>query len=146
MDAEFSIIHSIWPENAEAIRKLRKIVFIIEQGVDPKIEWDGRDHLCQHAIAITNAGEEIATGRILPTGHIGRIAVLANWRGKGVGSAILKKLMMIAEDGQFPKVYLNSQTHALAFYQRFGFITEGPFFMEAGILHQRMIYKPLTKP
>ena len=138
MATSFTIDQSVWPQNAELIQQLREAVFVIEQGVDKNIEWDGRDEQCLHAIAFSDSNIPIATGRILPSGHIGRIAVLAAWRDKGVGSGILKKLIDIAQASSLIKVYLNSQTHALAFYSRFGFISEGPVFMEAGIPHQRM--------
>ena len=138
MASEFSITKASWPEQSEILFKLRERVFVIEQGVAPDIEWDGRDHLCQHAIAYSNNNKPIGTGRILPSGHIGRIAVRAKWRGKGVGGAILQYLIELARDASADKVYLNSQTQAIAFYRRFGFIPEGKVFMEAGIPHQRM--------
>ncbi|MFT5452284.1 MAG: putative GNAT family N-acyltransferase [Enterobacterales bacterium] len=133
-----SISKATWPEHSELIRKLREIVFVFEQGVSRKIEWDGRDHLCQHAIALTADNQIVGTGRIKPSGHIGRIAVLNAWRGQGVGAALLDVLISIARDANHQQIYLNSQTHAINFYQRFGFITQGPVFMEAGIPHQRM--------
>lgn len=138
MTTGFTIEQSIWPDNAKLIQQLRETVFVIEQGVDKKIEWDGRDDQCLHVIAFSDSNVPIATGRILPSGHIGRIAVLSVWRNKGVGAGILKKLIEVAQSSNLTKVYLNSQTHALEFYQRFGFISEGPVFMEAGIPHQRM--------
>jgi len=133
-----SICKANWPEHSKLIRNIREIVFVLEQGVSRKIEWDGRDHLCQHAIALTHDNEIIGTGRLLPNGHIGRIAVLTSWRGHGVGSSLLSLLISLAQEANHDQVYLNSQTHAIDFYQRFGFITQGPVFMEAGIPHQRM--------
>lgn len=133
-----SISKATWPLHSELIRKLREIVFVFEQGVSRKIEWDGLDHLCQHAIALTAKNEIVGTGRIQPDGHIGRIAVLSSWRGQGVGAALLDVLISSARDANHEQVFLNSQTHAINFYQRFGFIIQGPVFMEAGIPHQRM--------
>ncbi|PCJ48511.1 MAG: GNAT family N-acetyltransferase [Gammaproteobacteria bacterium] len=134
-----SIKKATWPEQSELIRTLREIVFVLEQGVSRKIEWDGRDHLCQHAIALTDANEIVGTGRLLPSGHIGRIAVMASCRHLGVGTALLNLLIDLAREANHSLVYLNSQTHAIDFYQDFGFISEGPVFMEAGIPHQRMV-------
>jgi predicted GNAT family N-acyltransferase len=133
-----SISKATWSIHSELIRKLREIVFVFEQGVSRKIEWDGRDYLCQHAIALTKNNEIIGTGRIKPSGHIGRIAVLSAWRGQGIGAALLDVLISLARDANHQQIYLNSQTHAIKFYQRFGFIAQGPVFMEAGIPHQRM--------
>lgn len=134
-----SIKKAIWEEHSELIRKLRETVFVIEQGVSRKIEWDGRDHLCQHAIALNDTNEIVGTGRLLPSGHIGRIAVLASCRHFGVGKALLNLLISLAREDNHTHVYLNSQTHAIDFYQGSGFISEGPVFMEAGIPHQRMV-------
>ncbi len=141
MSTDYSIIKAIWPEQADELKSIRESVFVIEQGVSSEIEWDGKDHLCQHVIAYSNTEQPIGTGRILPSGHIGRIAVNASWRGKGVGSAILKALIKLATDS----VYLNSQTHAIPFYQQFDFVPEGDVFMEADIPHQKMILKLNTK-
>ena len=138
MISEFTVRKALWPEDSELVRRVRETVFVFEQGVDSKIEWDGRDGQCQHAIALSSADESIGTGRILPNGHIGRIAVLPSWRGRGIGSAILENLIHLAKDKGAKKVYLNSQTHAIAFYKHFNFEAEGPVFMEAGIPHQRM--------
>jgi len=138
MSTDFYIVTATWPEQSELLRSIREIVFVIEQGVAASIEWDGNDHLCQHVIAFSGDDKAIGTGRLLPDGHIGRIAVIAAWRGKGVGAAMLEKLITLAKDAGAKKVYLNSQTHALKFYQRFAFVAEGDVYMEAGIEHQRM--------
>jgi len=136
----FTVKEAIWKDEQELIRQVRLAVFVIEQGVSQKIEWDGKDQFCRHAIAFSNkAGEAIGTGRIQESGHIGRIAVLQSWRVKGVGSALLEQLIHIARSKKLPKVYLNSQTHASEFYSRHHFIAQGPIFMEAGIPHQQMI-------
>ena len=145
MSTEYLIVKASWPEQSDLLKSIRESVFVIEQGVSPDIEWDGRDHLCQHVIAFTNTEQAVGTGRILPSGHIGRIAVKAPYRGKGVGGAILEKLITLAKENvsnnAIKSVYLNSQTHAIPFYQRFGFIPEGNVFMEAGIPHQKMTLK-----
>jgi predicted GNAT family N-acyltransferase len=80
----------------------------------------------------------IGTGRLLPDGHIGRMAVLADWRGKGVGRALLERLLEEARL-QSCALALHAQTHASGFYRRFGFVEEGPEFMEAGIPHRTMV-------
>ncbi len=139
MSTDFYIDNANWPEQSELLRSIRETVFVIEQGVAATIEWDGKDHLCQHVIAFSADDKAIGTGRLLPDGHIGRIAVIAAWRGKGVGAAMLEKLITLVKDAGAKRVYLNSQTHALEFYQRFAFVAEGDVYMEAGIPHQRMI-------
>ncbi|NIO43716.1 MAG: GNAT family N-acetyltransferase, partial [Burkholderiales bacterium] len=78
-----------------------------------------------HVIAYTDQCEPVATGRLLPDGHIGRIAVLRAWRGRGVGSQVLEALITIAQARGIANCVLNAQTHALAFYERHGFVAEG---------------------
>ncbi len=129
-----------WPQDSATIKDLRRKVFVIEQGVEPEIEWDGRDHTCTHVLARLD-GEPVGTGRIMPSGHIGRLAVLNNHRGKKIGKALLEHLIQIARQQQHEMVYLNSQVQAIGFYEQYGFIVEGKVFMVAGIPHQRMEMK-----
>ncbi len=138
METSFTTREANWQEEEQLIYQIRLTVFVIEQGVSQSIEWDGVDDSCRHAISVSEDGNSIGTGRIKQSGHIGRIAVIKAWRGKGVGTALLNQLINIAKDSQLPKVYLNSQTHASNFYSQHNFIAEGPIFMEAGIPHQRM--------
>ena len=120
------------------MREIRTTVFVDEQGVPAELEWDEWDEKCTHALARATTGEAIGTGRLLPDGHIGRMAVVMHWRRKGVGSAILDTLIAAAIDAGHACVALHAQTHALAFYARFGFEVESDVFMEAGIPHRSM--------
>ena len=136
----FTIEIAKWPQDSATIKDIRRKVFVIEQGVEPEIEWDGRDHTCTHVIARID-GEPIGTGRIMPSGHIGRLAVLNNQRGKQIGKGLLELLIAIAKQQGLEEVYLNSQVQAVGFYEQYGFIVEGKVFMVAGIPHQRMEMK-----
>ncbi len=127
-----------WPEELPAIFALRKAVFVDEQAVDPQLEWDGRDADCTHVLAFAADATPIGTGRLLPDGHIGRMAVLADWRGRGVGRALLDALVAEARRCGMDCVVLNSQVHAEGFYARAGFSASGEPFMEAGIPHRTM--------
>ena len=127
-----------WESDCARLRAVREAVFVREQGVPMDLEWDGLDAGCVHALAESDAGQAIGTGRLLADGHIGRMAVLRDWRGCGVGAALLAFLLAEAQRLGMPEVVLHAQTHALAFYARHGFIAEGPLFVEAGIPHQRM--------
>lgn len=80
----------------------------------------------------------MGTGRLLPDGHIGRMAVLREWRGKGVGALLLRALVELARSRGHTSVRLNAQTQALGFYRRYGFEAVGAQFMEAGIPHLAM--------
>ncbi|MFN0305064.1 MAG: GNAT family N-acetyltransferase [Burkholderiales bacterium] len=117
---------------------IREVVFVQEQGVPIEIEMDEFDPVCVHAIAMIGTGEAIGTGRLLPDGHIGRVAVLKAWRGKGVGATLLETLVRRAIDQGFEHAMLNAQSHAKAFYEKAGFVVEGDTFMEAGIPHVAM--------
>jgi len=127
-----------WGEAEACVMPVRTEVFVVEQGVPAEIERDALDAVCRHAIARDAGGRVIATGRLLPDGHIGRMAVLRTARGAGVGGAVLQALIAEAARRGLPEVALNAQTHALAFYLRHGFEAVGEVFMEAGIPHRAM--------
>jgi len=121
---------------AEASR-IRMAVFVQEQGVPASLEMDDRDAACVHALAYVG-GRAVGTGRLLPDGHIGRMAVLKECRAGGVGGAILACLVEEARRRGLTQVVLSAQTHALGFYRRHGFLEVGAVFEEAGIPHQEM--------
>jgi predicted GNAT family N-acyltransferase len=127
-----------WREAAPVLTRIRTTVFVVEQGVPAGLEMDGRDGDCAHALAESAAGEAIGTGRLMPDGRIGRMAVLAAWRGRGVGAAILEALMAEARRRGFTETHLHAQSHAKDFYARHGFVAEGEEYLEAGIAHVGM--------
>jgi predicted GNAT family N-acyltransferase len=130
-----------WPDDEDRIHRIRESVFVLEQGVPAELEWDGRDPVCTHVIAELFDGakrDAVGTGRLMPNGKIGRMAVLGKYRGKGIGGQILNALVEAAKARGQHEVYLHAQSHALAFYQRFGFVAEGEEFQEAGIPHRKM--------
>ena len=126
-----------WNGDRAALRAVREQVFVREQGVPVELEWDAFDPLSQHVVAEA-ARQAIGTGRLLPDGHIGRMAVLESWRGQGVGSHLLEALLRLAQSRGLRRVRLNAQSRAVAFYARHGFIAEGEEFIEAGIAHRSM--------
>ena len=117
---------------------IRFEVFVEEQGVPADIEMDEMDSACVHALAYENE-TPVATGRLLPDGHIGRMAVRKPWRGRGIGGAILERLIEAARRRGDREVALSSQVHAVAFYRRYGFDPRGEVYEEAGIPHQAMV-------
>lgn len=117
---------------------IRFEVFVDEQKVPAEIELDDMDAVCLHAVAYDGAGNAIGTGRLLPDGHIGRMAVRQPGRGTGVGGAILTLLMEKARERGNAAVVLNAQTVAAPFYARHGFVQQGEVFEEAGIAHVEM--------
>jgi predicted GNAT family N-acyltransferase len=124
-----------WRDASAALSRIRTTVFVGEQKVPPEIEIDGRDPGCVHALAESAAGEAVGTGRLMPDGRIGRMAVLAPWRSRGVGAALLAALVDEARRRGLREVYLHAQTKAKDFYLRHGFAIEGEEYLEAGIPH-----------
>lgn len=129
-----------WPKAQAEAQRIRFTVFVEEQRVPPELEMDEHDAASLHALAFSD-GKAIGTGRLLPDGHIGRMAVLEEWRGRGAGRALLRALVDAARRRGDREVALNSQVHALGFYGAEGFKAEGPVYEEAGIPHQTMRMK-----
>jgi predicted GNAT family N-acyltransferase len=119
------------------IRNIRHRVFSVEQGIDREADFDGRDGEAVHAL-IQISGEYVATGRMLMDGHIGRLAVLKSWRGKGLGRMIVEALTAEAGNRGIARVFLGAQKQAEGFYQKIGFRQFGEPFMEVGIEHVHM--------
>ena len=138
MMPEYRVRVAEWAEDREVIRRIRREVFILEQSVPPEIEWDGRDEACVHVLAETPNRDAIGTARLHPSGKIGRMAVLRPWRGSGIGSALLARLMELAQHRGIEEVFLHAQSHVLRFYEQAGFTAAGEEFMEAGIPHRLM--------
>ena len=138
MGQSFQVRLADWVRDETALRSVREAVFVHEQAVPLSLEWDGIDPQCLHVLAENENGRAIGTGRLLPDGHIGRMAVLAEWRGRGVGSALLGMLIACARERGMREVIVNAQTHAIAFYRGHGFVEEGAIFLDAGIPHRCM--------
>jgi predicted GNAT family N-acyltransferase len=129
-----------WTELQDDAKPIRMEVFVQEQSVPAELEMDDQDAVCLHAVAYGVDGQAIGTGRLLPDGHIGRMAVLRTARGTGVGGALLQGLMAKAQARGDEKVVLSAQTHAADFYLAHGFAAAGDVFYEAGIPHIEMHY------
>lgn len=127
-----------WSEHGHALRTVRESVFVQEQGVPPELELDEHDASAVHALAEDTEGRPIGAGRLLTDGHIGRLAVLPDWRGRRVGRTLLDALVAEAEHRGQAEAILNAQAHALEFYQHAGFKITSKAFVEAGILHREM--------
>lgn len=134
---EFNVRRADWERDNDALRMVRTRVFVEEQSVPLDLEWDGLDADCIHMLA-TAGGEPIGTGRLTPGGHVGRMAVLAEWRGHGVGSELLLGLMAAGKARGDTRCVLDAQVSAIGFYERFGFVAEGDTFLDAGIVHRQM--------
>jgi predicted GNAT family N-acyltransferase len=129
-----------WHALEPMLRHVRTKVFIVEQGVPAELEWDEQDAASLHAVASID-GELAGCARLLPDGHIGRMAVLPGFRKQGVGSELLARLVDAARVRNMTLLQLHAQSHAAGFYLKAGFVPEGKEFDEAGIPHIRMLRK-----
>ncbi|MFZ4529272.1 MAG: GNAT family N-acetyltransferase [Undibacterium curvum] len=127
-----------WSSLQQDAQAVRYQVFVVEQNIPAELEWDVMDAQCLHAVAYNEQQQAVGTGRLLPDGHIGRMAVLASARNLGVGAEILRELMSQARRRGDAEVRLNAQHTAERFYLREGFVREGDSFEEAGIPHVAM--------
>lgn len=135
---DYRIEFARYPEDAADLRAVREPVFIGEQGVPPEMEWDEQDADSIHVLARDAQGQPIGIARLTAGAHIGRMAVLPPWRGRGVAGALLQRLIERARELGHPTLELHAPTHALGFYQGFGFTAFGDVFDEAGVEHQCM--------
>ena len=126
-----------WSTDRPVLQKIRREVFIDEQLVPESDEWDDDDTVSVHALATLNR-EPVGTGRLNPGGKIGRIAVKAGLRGRGIGTLILRQLLHEAYQRGIREPYLHAQVQAVPFYEKRGFRIQGDVFDEAGISHVRM--------
>jgi predicted GNAT family N-acyltransferase len=127
-----------WKTDNAALRRIREAVFIAEQAVPAELEWDADDASAVHFLALE--GEyPMGTARLLPDGHIGRLAVLKDWRGLKVGDKLIRAVIAEAENRGLKQQMLSAQVHASSFYERFGFAVVSDEFLDAGIPHVDMV-------
>lgn len=127
-----------WGSMRRWAEPIRFRVFVEEQRVPQELELDDWDARCVHAVAFDDDGNAIGTGRLLPDGHIGRMAVVPSARGSGIGSALLLRLMAEAKQRGHEAAVLSAQTHAMPFYERHGYRASGQEYLDAGIAHVDM--------
>lgn len=128
---------------------VRQQVFVREQGVEEALERDGLDHRCIHYIAVAGS-KPVGTARVLPLDEcykIQRMAVLADQRGGGLGTELMRFIMAdlgaaALDEGRH--FFLSSQSHAVAFYEKLGFAVCSDEYVEAGILHRDMTAPPIA--
>lgn len=120
-----------------AVFDLRHEVFVVGQDVPEELERDDLDAVSDHAVALVD-GVVVGTGRLLPDGTIGRMAVSASARGRGIGAAVLGVLERRARERGLAAVELHAQVHALGFYDRYGYVPYTEVYLEAGIEHRSM--------
>lgn len=130
------------PEDIAACLVIREQVFVQEQGVPRELELDALDAVAVHFLLRNDqTGEPLATARLLNKGNaakIGRVAVMSQARGQGVGRELMLAVLAEAQRRGFSEAVLDAQIAVLPFYLRLGFVAEGPEFLDANILHRTM--------
>ncbi|RYE59252.1 MAG: GNAT family N-acetyltransferase [Sphingobacteriales bacterium] len=123
----------------EKVFEIRRVVFVGEQNCPPELEWENED-VSIHFLA-TASGKPCGACRWRRTENgykLERFAVLKEFRGKGIGQKLVSTVLSDLPAGAEP-IYLNAQLDAMPLYSKFGFISEGPQFEEAGIQHFKMV-------
>lgn len=138
MKAAVVVRRANWNREWQLIRRVRTAVFVREQHVALRLEYDGKDPGALHVLAVARSGRAVGTARMLCNGHIGRLAVLRSWRWRGIGTRIMKLLFRAARRRGLHMVDVNAQLAAMPFYTRLGFKPVGRVYVEAGIRHRHM--------
>lgn len=137
MSDDLSMQVCSWATHRELLSRIRHQVFVLEQVVPVAMEIDEYDPQARHWLAWVD-GEAVATLRLLDNGSIGRMAVLAGYRRRGIGRALLQDCIEFARRQGHTRLSLAAQLHAIAFYEGCGFRPYGDEFMDAGIAHRLM--------
>lgn len=138
LHSSFTVRPASWQEDHDALAAIREQVFMQEQSVPAELEWDDEDDDALHLLAVNSEMAPIGTARMLKDGHIGRVAVVPQWRGRGVATTMMQQLHKIATSQGHDEVFLDAQVDALPFYEGLGYIAVGEVFMDAGIPHRHM--------
>lgn len=150
----FTVVAATTPALLQHHHRVRREVFIDEQGVTEDEEWDGRDELPGTLRAVGLLDDEVvAAGRLLDLDgevvHVGRVAVLADHRGTGLGRELmrgLERLALEATDGPL-RLVLDAQQYAQGFYESLGYArTPREPFLDARIPHVEMDKVARTSP
>ena len=129
-----------WAEAQAELADIRRRVFVEEQRVPLQLEWDGLDETAEHVLA-RERGIASGCARLLPGGKIGRMAVLPEARGRGIGHRMLRAILEHLQANGITEARLSAQTHAIPFYEKCGFTVCSETYDDAGIPHRDMKLK-----
>ncbi|CAM8402425.1 GNAT family N-acetyltransferase [Candidatus Methylopumilus planktonicus] len=129
-----------WIDEYDSLTMIREKVFIQEQKVTPQLEWDGMDEKAIHFLVFNDKAAIGCARAIVIKDHmqLGRMAVLKEYRGQGIGSALIEKAMTTAKLNQLSAIYISAQCHAIDFYKKFGFEVTSDIYLDAEIPHRDM--------
>ena len=134
----YQVKHGRWDQLRQDTRLIRELVFIVEQNIPEQDEWDVQDAISKHFV-VYDHDQPIATARLLQDNSVGRVAVIQKYRGQGIGRLIMLEIIEHAQQQQYPFLKLSSQLHAISFYEKLGFVTQGNPYDECGIPHIEMM-------
>jgi len=132
-----------WIDGLSQLKNIREKVFIQEQKVTPQLEWDGMDENAMHFLVFKDE-EAIGCARAVVIKNymqLGRMAVLKEYRGQGIGSALLEKAIVTAKLNQISSIHISAQFYAIDFYLKFGFEVMSDIYLDAEIPHRDMTLK-----
>ncbi|MCY6413544.1 GNAT family N-acetyltransferase [Acinetobacter sp. VNH17] len=133
-----SVENGDWDQLQQDARLIREQVFIVEQNIPEQDEWDDQDAISQHFV-VYDCDQPVATARLLQNNSVGRVAVMQEYRGQGIGRMIMLDIIHYAQQQHRPFLKLSSQVHAISFYEKLGFVTQGDPYDECGIPHIEMM-------
>ena len=136
--SEFTVVVGDWHSLQQHAKHIRELVFILEQDIAPEDEWDDQDPISIHFV-VYDADQPIATARLLSNDHVGRVAVLKDYRSKGIGKLVMQEIIALAKQQQRKELILSSQVHATQFYSGLGFAVQGESYLDCGIPHVDMV-------
>ena len=131
------VVVGSWQKLSQAAKAIREQVFIQEQNIAATEEWDDFDAISTHFV-LYQQEQAVATARLLTNDSIGRVAVLKQARGQGLGQQLMQDVIAYAKAQGRCYVHLSSQVHAMGFYQGLGFVAEGEPYFDCGIAHIHM--------
>jgi len=138
-DDDLQVLICGWTTHQDQLTSIRFKVFVEEQRVPKDMEIDEEDPLALHFLMLDAANKmPVATGRLLENGHIGRMAVIKEYRNQKIGSQLLSAIISEARKRNMNELFLNAQISAVGFYEKNGFTAHGQEFMDAGIPHIKM--------
>jgi len=150
MNGSLHIKTCLLMNESESITMIRDRVFAEEQGIDPTLDWDGKDAQAVHLLAYLNHSA-VGVARLRevsadPRLKLERLAILKPFRRQGIGSELVYTAIAYAQSQGYQQMVLNAQMQTLNFYQGLGFESVGEPFYEAGIPHIKMQQSLETLP
>ena len=136
----FKIRKGIWDDLASDAKLIRTYVFIQDQKIAENEEWDVEDEKSLHFV-MYDQNQAIATARLLENNSIGRVAVLKNYRGQGIGQQLMQHIIAVAREEERAFRKLSAQVHAIGFYENLGFQVQGESYLDCGIPHVDMLLR-----